>query len=201
MNQVILRLASFDEIEINHREALRYLGYRNYQPADTDGLFDVATDVLKNAAHLKSCYRETAIEIHGDEIDFGFCKIKSRDLTKNLSGCKKVFIFAATLGSGVDRAILKYEKIEPSKAVVIDALSSAAIEGLCNLLNGELSEGRKTRPRYSPGYGDVPLTYQRDFLNFLDAQRKIGLTLTDTFFMSPTKSVTAIIGFETEDEQ
>lgn len=200
MNQIFLRSASFDEIVINKKEALRYLGYKSAQPVNVNGLFDVAESEIKKAAILKACYSKTDITVENEEIDFGFCKIKSHDLSKNLNGCKEAYIFAATLGSGVDRLIMKYEKFEPSKAVLIDALSSATIEGLCNLVNQELASGLKTKPRYSPGYGDVPLTYQKDFLAFLDAGRKLGITLTDTFFMSPTKSVTAIIGIETEEE-
>ena len=135
-----------------------------------------------------------------NEVDLGFCRIKSKDLAKNLGGCKAAFIFAATTGTGIDRLIMKYQKTEPSKAVVIDALSSAAVEGLCNLLNDELNHGRKTAPRYSPGYGDVSLEYQKEILNFLDAQRKIGITLSDRLFMAPVKSVTAIIGILEEEE-
>ena len=48
--------------------------------------------------------------------------------------------------------------------------------------------------RYSPGYGDLPLTLQPQLLSLLDAARQIGLTLTDTCLMTPRKSVTALFG-------
>lgn len=54
--------------------------------------------------------------------------------------------------------------------------------------------GGDTRPRFSPGYGDLPLALQRDIFHALDCARKIGLTLNDSLMMSPAKSVTAIIG-------
>lgn len=50
------------------------------------------------------------------------------------------------------------------------------------------------RPRFSPGYGDLPLALQPDLLNFLNAQRWVGITVGETLLMSPMKSVTAIMG-------
>ena len=49
-------------------------------------------------------------------------------------------------------------------------------------------------PRFSPGYGDLPLSLQRDIFRVLDCPRKIGLTLNESLLMSPSKSVTAIVG-------
>ena len=48
--------------------------------------------------------------------------------------------------------------------------------------------------RYSPGYGDLPLDVQNSFLRALDAQKKIGLTVSENNLLFPRKSVTAIIG-------
>ena len=48
--------------------------------------------------------------------------------------------------------------------------------------------------RFSPGYGDCPLTAQRSIVDALNATRLIGLTVTPTSLLMPTKSVTAVIG-------
>ena len=79
-----------------------------------------------------------------------------------------------------------------------DALCSAAIEGFCDLLNARLAEGLSTRARFSPGYGDMSLEYQRDFISVLDAGKNIGLALTQSLMLTPTKSVTALIGIQNE---
>jgi 5-methyltetrahydrofolate--homocysteine methyltransferase len=84
-----------------------------------------------------------------------------------------------------------------AKAVVLDSFASVAIEQLCNKADKILAEKYKDSYltfRFSPGYGDYPLELQREFLNILDAPRKIGLTVNDSFLLTPTKSVTAIIG-------
>ena len=48
--------------------------------------------------------------------------------------------------------------------------------------------------RFSPGYGDYPLSLQSELLRILDAPRKIGLCTNENSILTPTKSVTAVIG-------
>ena len=54
--------------------------------------------------------------------------------------------------------------------------------------------GRFLTDRFSPGYGDLPLSLQADFLRATDAGRKLGITVNDSFLMTPCKTVTAVIG-------
>ena len=62
-------------------------------------------------------------------------------------------------------------------------------------LQGQALEcGKRCRPRFSPGYGDFPLECQPGLFRLLGVQRNIGVTLTDSLLMLPTKSVTAVIG-------
>jgi len=58
----------------------------------------------------------------------------------------------------------------------------------------ELASGEGLVSRFSPGYGDLPLDYQRTLLSVLDTSRKIGVSLTDSLLMVPSKSVSAIVG-------
>ena len=55
-------------------------------------------------------------------------------------------------------------------------------------------EEKHLRPRFSAGYGDLSLSVQKDIFSVLDCARKIGLTLNDSLIMSPSKSVTAVVG-------
>ena len=55
------------------------------------------------------------------------------------------------------------------------------------------------RQRYSPGDFDLDITEQRKIFALLDLTKRIGLTLSDTCQMIPTRSVTAIIGIEPQD--
>ena len=72
-------------------------------------------------------------------------------------------------------------------------------EALCDsftgLMESKYSEtGFKLKPRFSPGYGDLPLEMQVEILKILDAQKIMGLYLNDSYLITPSKTVTAIIG-------
>ena len=124
---------------------------------------------------------------------------RSEKLRKNLQGCDKAVLFAATIGSGIDRLIRRFEKADPKLGLLLQGLGAERVESLCDAFNEEVKElceetGRETRMRYSPGYGDLPIEVQKVFLPLLDAERRLGITLSDSCLMAPSKSVTAIIG-------
>ena len=126
---------------------------------------------------------------------------KSENLRRNLEGCGKAVLFAATVGSGIDRLIRRYEKADPRMALLLQGLGAERVESLCDCFNAEVKKAageNATRRRYSPGYGDLPIEVQREFLPLLDAERRLGITLSDSCLMAPSKSVTAIIGIEKE---
>ena len=53
--------------------------------------------------------------------------------------------------------------------------------------------------RFSPGFGDLPLELQRQVTEALDCPRSLGITLGESLLMTPSKSVTAIIGMKARD--
>ena len=104
----------------------------------------------------------------------------------------------------MDRLIAKYAATSPAKSLMLDALGSERVEALCDLFNSEIAqtardEGCKAHPRFSPGYGDLPLEIQRAIFAVLNPEKRIGVMLNDNLFMSPSKSVTAIIGIEKDN--
>ena len=199
-NPVILRTSYSEEILPDKKMALRFMGCKELSDS-LEEVYEKSLQEYKKAAVFKAVYRETSVTFFGEKgIRFDFGEIESADLRKNLEGCSSAFIFAATSGSGVDRLILKHTKLSPACVMVTDCIASSGIEVFCDLINDEMRNGRKLKPRYSPGYGDVSLTCQSDILSFLDAYRKIGLTLTETYLMTPIKSVTAIVGIVEETQ-
>ena len=77
------------------------------------------------------------------------------------------------------------------------------LEDYCDQVNEELrleyeKRGMFLRPRFSPGYGDFPLGCQPALLGGLEASKRVGITLTDSYLMMPSKSVTAVIGVSKE---
>ena len=117
-----------------------------------------------------------------------------------------MILFATTLGIDVDKLLNKYSKFEMSRAVVIQATATAMLEDYCNhycdTLKKEWEEkGYYLRPRFSPGYGDFSLECQKPLLEVLEDQKRIGIYLTDSLLMTPSKSITAIIGISKQPNQ
>ena len=197
MSYVIKELRAFPT-ELPLREVARYMGMRSDEvSSEISALIEKLLPVFLGEVRCRACWVETSVSISENIIDFGLTKLESKDLARNLEGCSQAVLFAATIGNSVDRRCKSASIVSPSNAVVLDAMGSTAIEWFCDKLCGEFQKfhpGCELRPRFSPGYGDVPLEFQKDLLRILDAQRKIGLTLSGSLMMLPQKSVTAIVG-------
>lgn len=183
---------------VNRREILRYLGVKE-ETEETAALIDSCISEAMGCLAYRVCWGEFPVELSGETLDLCFCKTASKNLCKNLSGCKSTVLFAATVGLELDRLIAKYNRLQPSKAVVLQAFGSERIEALCDAFNADITqekaeEGKGTRPRFSPGYGDLPLEMQKDIFAALSCSKNIGIGLNQSLLMTPSKSVTAIIG-------
>ncbi len=177
------------------REILRYAGCRTADES-LRTLLTACIDEVRDKLTYKVCYRVLPLTVDGDTCDFGAFSLRSNDLAANLRECDRVVLFAATVGVDIDRLIAKYGRIAPSKALMFQAIGAERIEALCNAFCADIAEEiqARLRPRFSPGYGDLPLTAQTDIFSLLDCVRRIGLTLNDSLLMSPSKSVTAFVG-------
>lgn len=190
-----------DKINIESKEVLRYLGYGNNAAdyAVTSAIEKCITEI-KPKLHCMACYDRFDLSANSDgTLNLGFIGTTSKNLFKNLRDCEEIILFTATIGIETDRIIRKYSAVSPLNAVVAQATGTVAIEAWCNILcrrfeETEQCKGNYLRPRFSPGYGDFPLSVQKRIFEVLDCSRKIGVTLTDSLLMIPSKSVSAIIG-------
>ncbi len=172
---------------------LRYLGAAGWTPdAATGALLDKAEAAVRAAATPRGIWRRlpmTALPLAE----------AGTDLARHLRGCDELVLMAVTLGSGLDGLIRRLEITDIALGAAADATASAWMEDLCDGLEGEIRRqitagGRYLTGRYSPGYGDCPLTLQDPLCLALDTVRGIGLALTPEHLMTPRKSVTAILG-------
>ena len=209
-------------MEINRREIYRYLGIKpNMEPdAATEQLAEECIRELAEKCRPRAYARWFPLRVcstSGAEeaadpgeaadspiLDFSCFQVRSRSLAKNLQGCSEVILFAATIGEGADLLARKYGRINVAKAVVMQAAAAAMIEAFCDEENEKLraeaaEKGLYLRPRFSPGYGDFSLNHQRDFARVLEMQKTVGITLTESLLMLPSKSVTAVIGVSRQD--
>lgn len=187
----------------SHREIWRYSGVTQEGPEEATLLAECLAELDGRLAY-RACFDEFPVTVVGDEIDLGFVKVTSASLAKHLVGCDRAVIFAATVGAELDRLILRYSTVSPAKALLFDTVGSERIEALCDTVCRDIANeyaklGLATRTRFSPGYGDLSLSMQRDIFAVLDCPKKIGVSLGKELLMTPTKSVTAIVGVAHEN--
>lgn len=174
------------------KDILRYSGCRQSEDKRLCNMSKEALSELCGVITPKAVFAEIPVTFTDDEADFGFCKHKSKSLRTFLGGDCTAYIFCATLGIGADRLIARYSPIQPSRAVITDGCATAAIESFCDYICAEIFR-TNAQERFSPGYGDLPIEMQRDIITFLSASLNIGLSMTDSYLLTPTKSVTAIV--------
>ncbi len=169
------------------REVLRYAGCRTADEAVGE-LMRVCLQELLPVLSYTVCY---------EEIDPAPYTAQSGSLERHLAGCERVYLLAATLGIGADRLIQKYGRLAPSKAVMMQAIATERVEALCDAFAAHIQAetGLFPRHRFSAGYGDAPLCWQREIAERLQTAKRIGVTVNDSLLLSPAKSVTAFAGF------
>lgn len=190
-------------MQVDKKEALRYLGVRGEPDAQTLALIDDCTVHLMGVAAFKHTALELPATIADDVITFSGVTVKSRALARHIAGSAHVLLFAATLGAGVDRLMQAYAATDIPMAAALQACAASLLEsGADEVQAGYEKEyaqkGLYLMPRFSPGYGDFSLAVQPDILRLLDAQRRIGLFATKNNMLTPTKSITAVIGVSSQ---
>ena len=192
--------------ERDYSEVARYLGYQKISVPDeqVSALIKEGSAELGQVIKPQAVYESFPVTVEYDEaagtgkVCFSDVTIPSKDLARNLRNCNTVYIFASTLGAATDTLIRRTQVTNAVKAAVLQAAGAMYIEKFVDLLNQKIGEeaqiaGKKARPRFSPGFGDVSLAVQKEFFRLLPCT-KIGLSLMDTLIMSPEKSVTAFVG-------
>ncbi len=175
------------EEPINRTKWLGYLGVLDGGSRKLNNQLDEADKLLKDTANIQAIYKVMNIED---------VKMEGFSIAKHLEGCMQVAVMAVTLGIGVDNLLRQKQITDMALAVILDCGASLLIEQACDIyeqvIRNEVSG--HTTSRFSPGYGDYPLEYQQNVIQYVDGPRKIGLNVTENHLMIPRKSVTALIG-------
>ena len=196
------------ELKIDKDEVLRYLYHQN-KPLEKnlDELVDILIKETINTARPRFIYNIFTLEKNGGILLKNTeLVLKGKDIAKHLEKSEKCAVLCATLGSEIEMRINYYSKTELLKSVILDACASTLIEALCDdaeaLIKMAAEEnGFFITGRYSPGYGDFDISVQKDLLNIIEAPKRLGVTVTDSFIMLPRKSVSAVIGFQSEKSE
>lgn len=184
---------------ISKEEAARYMGVKGVPDGRISKILDRCEIIVRESVQPKYVYRKTTVDFVENGVLLGGVNtvLSGKDIKKHLSGCNEAIVMAVTLSAEADKLIRRTAVTDMADALAVDCLCSAGVEQACNLAEEEIFENIHALYRtwrFSAGYGDLPLDIQKDLLIFLNAQRRIGLTVTENSLLIPSKSVTAIIG-------
>lgn len=195
--------------EVNRDDALMYVGYAG-QTLDVS-LYSRFDEMARRCEELSDVSYIWRVEKIDEERRFGELMpqvalaasglvLPGADIARHLSGACCVAIFACTLGQPCERELKRLAATSSLDHLFFDcccsSLAEAGAQAVQDLLGEEAAKlGLVAHARFSPGYGDLSLDIQPDFLTALDATRRLGLTVTSNNFLLPSKSVTAIVGF------
>ncbi len=179
-------------------EAARYMGYK-YGSEPSEEICELCEEAYKELCKVitpKYIYKEYEFTKTSDGIIVDGIEFKSHKLLNHLKNSATVVLFAATLGQGADTLVRKYSVTDVAMTSVVHCVGASLVENLCDEACEQLKNTIKGehRPRFSPGYGGLDISSQADFFKLLPVNKQLGVTLSDSFMMTPTKTVTAFIG-------
>ena len=209
------------KLNIDKKETYRYLGYHfgGEVPlaAELEKMVDELTKKVAEAATPRCAY-----EVYDLKVTDGVCvlskngtlnasdaesddtddsnevlTINSTRLAAHIKGCRQAILFAATIGPGVDMLIRRYNGRSTIKPAILQAAGASAIEAFADEVTERIKDSfinYTFKMRFSPGYGDFSLEHQNDFFRLLGLEKNLGMSLNSALLMSPSKSITAVIG-------
>ena len=186
-------------IKVDAKETRRYAGLARAQNF-SEAAIEAACEEAQLLAEPRGCWQIYAYDGERQSIagDVPFI-LEGKKINDHLSGCERAIVLAATVGEAIEQEVTrKFAAGEYTAAVLLDAAATAAVEQVADAMEGAMrrqasAEGFAMRWRFSPGYGDWPLTAQPEMIR-LSGAAGIGLSLTESLMLFPRKSITAIIG-------
>lgn len=189
----------YHRVKPDRDEVLRCLGYGKTTP-DVRMLRELDRAVQTVEQHSTPRWNYARFRLtDGLKLEPVDIALPGRDIARHLQGCHACYLLSLTLGVGIEQTIRAAEASDMPQAVLLDTCASVLVEGYAAQAQEALQEeaasaGSFVTGRFSPGYGDFPLSLQPVFLRLTDAPRRIGLTTNESFILIPRKSVTAIVG-------
>lgn len=186
-------------MELDLREPLRYLGVRGEPDPELSAGLSAVADRLTRTVTPRWVWRSFHVKHSFDTAGLeGTDLVLTGELARSmLADCARAVLLICTLGAGFEALLRAEQARSMARAALLDACGSAWVEAGCDATQEEIA-GRfpmaYLTDRFSPGYGDLPLAVQKEICALLDAPRRLGVQVTDSFLMNPSKSVTAVVG-------
>lgn len=189
------------EINIREKEVLRYLKYDLDKTKADNSIIRMVREQIKagvTLVHPGLKYKILPVlDNNRKKVKLPALVIKSKNIARLLKDAEKAVLFVTTIGPALEKEIDRlFSTGEPTKAVILDAVGSEAVEVLTDVMQEALTQqagAYRPTPRFSPGYGDWPVNENKGILRLLAAQT-IGVKMSAQYMLSPQKTVTGIWG-------
>lgn len=193
------------EINIREKEVLRYLKYDLDKTRIDSSIISLVRGQIKAGGSLLSPglkYKILPILSNdGRKVKLPDLIIENKNIARLLKDAEKAVVFVVTIRPALEQEINRlFAAAEPTKAVILDAVGSEAIEVLSDRVQEAVTRkagSYQATPRFSPGYGDWPLKINKTILKLVAAQT-IGVKVSSKFMLTPQKTVTGIWGLKKE---
>ena len=126
--------------KLSERQIFRYMGMG---AVHDDELSEHIKNVLPEFLQIlscKACYGVVPVVISENTVDLDVISVESGHLARNLQGCDRAIVFAATLGMETEQQKRRASVASPTKALILDAMGSAAIERFCDMFCEEIQK-------------------------------------------------------------
>jgi len=186
-------------------EPLHYLGMRGKPEPYLYAQLSAAADKLTRSVTPRWIWRVFPANLHGKSValEGSGLALTGTLACRMLADCSQAVLLVCTLGAGFETLLRAEQARGMARAALLDACGSAWVEAACGEAEQEVAArfpGLYLTDRFSPGYGDLPLELQKSICTALDASRRLGVQVGDSFLMNPSKTVTAVIGLSDQPQ-
>lgn len=194
------------EAQVDVADALRLLGHRGQS---LDGSLDATIEraaAAVNELRPRATWRtfpiesvdESGVTLAGVTLAGAPFVLPGSHIACHLRDASDAVLMAVTLGADSERLLKRRACLSASDGLIADASASSLVEEAADGVSRMIAEeaaarGLRSGKRFSPGYGDFPLAAQRAFLQAIEAEKLLGIRLTDGDLMVPAKSITAVV--------
>lgn len=151
----------------------------------------------KAVKELKPCYAFKRIKFSTDTGIFSQIQ-RSRSLSEVIGEAQEGFVVICTVGDSVCSLLSLYQKDgDMLSAMYLDRFLSDTVENLAEYSSLELlgrfyDETHVLGQRFSPGYGDLSLDFQKTIFSLFDKE-DLEVKINSKNFMEPEKSISYIV--------
>jgi len=186
------------------QEIMRYLGYRNNQmDAMTRKRLETLIAEIEETIQPKWHYqRFEVLKWEPMRVSLKACpfELRGASIAKHLEHSQAVYLLCVTLGIESERMLMRKQVASVTDGMILDSCLSAYVEEAAdqgqNEIRSKIAKEEELTFRFSPGYGDLALEIQEEMIRFIHWDRVLGVTLTNSMMMVPSKSIIAVIGVE-----